>query len=442
MKTHFRLAAAIALLTALAGAAFGLAPQDIQETKLDNGLKVLLLPRHGIPSVAFYTFFRVGSRNERVGITGVSHFIEHMMFNGSKSVPPGEFDRIMEGLGGSNNAYTGNDMTAYTDWFPPDAMEAMVKQEADRMQGLLFAPEVFESERGVIASERRRTTESDNMATLGEQLNATAIMAHPYHWGVIGWMSDILNWKRDDVVAYYKTYYAPNNAVLIVVGDFEPAPTLELIRKHFGPLASQTPPPPVTTVEPEQNGTKRVSINKEAQAPLLALAFHGAACQAPDNSALEALETILLGGESSRLYKRLVRKEQTVLGIGGGNSETIDPNLFQVFVQPKPGANLTTIENQILEEIELVRQKGVTEQEVRKAVNKARFKLFAGLQTNGGIANGLGKAEVLYGDWKSMFTQAERFEKLTPEDVRKAAQTYLTTDNMTVGTLVPREENR
>ncbi|HNX99132.1 MAG TPA: pitrilysin family protein, partial [Candidatus Aminicenantes bacterium] len=178
--------------------------EAVREMKLDNGLKILLVEDHAIPNIAFYTFFRVGSRNERIGLTGVSHFIEHMMFNGTERHGPGEFDRLMEFNGGANNAYTGQDLTAYTNWYPTRALEPMVELEADRMQGLRFEPQVFESERGVIASERRMSTENNNESLLAETVQATAIMAHPYHWDVIGWMSDILNWKRDEVIAYYR----------------------------------------------------------------------------------------------------------------------------------------------------------------------------------------------------------------------------------------------
>ena len=241
--------------------------EDVKVHTLANGLKVLLLEDHDIPNIALYTFFRVGSRNERPGLTGVSHFIEHMMFNGSPKFGPGEFDRIMEFNGGANNAYTSEDVTAYTDWFPAAALEPMLEMEADRMQGLTFVPEVLESERGVIASERRMAVENNNDSLLAETVRATAIMAHPYHWDVIGWMSDILNWRRDEVAQYYRTFYAPNNAVMVVVGDFDTARTLELIRKYFDAIPSSTPPPPVTTVEPEQLGPRQVFIRKEAQSP-------------------------------------------------------------------------------------------------------------------------------------------------------------------------------
>lgn len=275
--------------------------EDIKVYRLDNGLKILLLEDHNIPNVALYTFFHVGSRNERPGITGVSHFIEHMMFNGTKKFGPGEFDRKMEFSGGSNNAFTGDDMTAYTDWFPAAALEPMIEMEADRMQGLIFDPKVLESERGVVASERRMSVENNNDALLSENVRATAIMAHPYHWDVIGWMSDIQNWKRDDIISYYRTYYSPNNAVLIVVGDFDSAKALALIRKYYSGIPAGPPPPAVTTVEPPQMGPKSVLIRKEAQAPSFEMVFHAPNCTSLDYYPLSILDLVLLNGKSSRL---------------------------------------------------------------------------------------------------------------------------------------------
>ena len=204
-------------------------------------------------------------------------------------------------------------MTGYTDWFPAAALETMIEMEADRMQGASFDPQVLESERGVIASERRMGVENSNDAILSENVRATAIMAHPYHWDVIGWMSDILSWKRDEIMAYYKTYYAPNNAVLILVGDFEPVQALELIRKYYGAIPAGPPPPAVSTVEPPQMGPKDVVIRKEAQAPSFQMVFHAPSGASPDFPPLAILDLVLLNGESSRLYKRLVRDEQLAL---------------------------------------------------------------------------------------------------------------------------------
>jgi zinc protease len=429
------LVVALAALSLALTAAF--TKEDVKVHSLANGLKVLLVEDHNVPSVALYTFFRVGSRNERPGLTGVSHFIEHMMFNGTPAIGPGEFDRRMEFRGGRNNAYTGDDMTAYTDWFPPAALEAMIAMEADRIQGLTFVPEVFESERGVIASERRLGVDNDNDALLSETVRATAIMAHPYHWDVIGWMSDILSWRRDEVMAYYRTYYAPNNAILVVVGDIDPAKTLALIKKYYEPIKASPPPPPVSTVEPPQLGTKTVVMRKEAQAPSFLVVWHGPAVKDPDYLPLSILAKPLLSGESSRLYRRLVREEALALDVGGGLSETVDPQLFSIIVKPRPGADLDRIDRVIEEELAKVRTDGLTAQEYDKALNIIRSDFYQGLQTIGGKANQLGATELVYGDFAKLFTIMDDTAAVTPDRIKAAAQKCFTEANKTVGKLIP-----
>jgi zinc protease len=425
----------LAVFTLSLSAAFK--KEDVKVHTLDNGLKVLLVEDHNIPSVALYTFFRVGSRNERPGLTGVSHFIEHMMFNGTPKVGPGEFDRRMEFRGGSNNAFTSDDMTGYTDWFPPAALETMIEMEADRIQGLALVPEVFESERGVIASERRLGVENDNDAILNENVRATAIMAHPYHWDVIGWMSDILSWRRDEVMAYYRTYYAPGNAILIVVGDIDPAKTLGLIQKYYGPVKTSPAPPPVSTVEPPQMGTKTVIIRKEAQAPSFLAVWHAPSAKDADYLPLAILAKPLLEGESSRLYRRLVREEELAIDVGGGIQETVDPLLFSINVKPRPGADLDKIDRIIEEELAKVKAEGITPPEYAKAMNIIRNDFYMSLQTISGKAGQLGSAELLYGDFARLFTVMDDYAAVKIERIKEAAGKYFTGNNKTIGKLIP-----
>ncbi len=411
---------------------------DIKVQTLDNGLKVLLLEDHNIPNVAMYTFFRVGSRNERVGLTGVSHFIEHMMFNGTDKFGPGQFDRRMEFMGGSNNAYTGQDLTAYTDWFPSGALASMIEMEADRMQGLALVPEVLESERGVVASERRNS-ENDNDSILAENVMATAIMAHPYHWDVIGWMSDILSWRRDEIMAYYRTYYAPNNAVLIVVGDFEPGKTMELIKQHYGVIKPSPAAPAVMTVEPPQSGLKTVILRKEAQAPSYMAVWHVPGVRDADFAALSILQKPLLEGESSRLYRRLVSEEQLALYVSGGIQQTIDPYLFTITVKPKPGADLDKVDRIIEEELARIKNEGITVKEYEKALNIIRSDFYGRMQTISGKANSLGQAEIYFGDYGRLFTMIDEYAATGPDKVKEAARKYFVENNKTLGKLIPEE---
>ena len=425
----------LAVFTLSLSAAFK--KEDVKVHKLDNGLKVLLVKDHNIPSVALYTFFRVGSRNERPGLTGVSHFIEHMMFNGTPKVGPGEFDRRMEFQGGRNNAFTSDDMTGYTDWFPPAALEAMIEMEADRIQGLALVPEVFESERGVIASERRLGVENDNDAMLYENVRATAIMAHPYHWDVIGWMSDILSWRRDEVMAYYRTYYAPGNAILIVVGDIDPAKTLGFIQKYYGPIKASPAPPPVSTIEPPQMGMKTVIVRKEAQAPSFLAVWHAPSAKDADYLPLSILAKPLLEGESSRLYRRLVREEELAIDVGGGIQETIDPLLFSIDVKPRPGVDLDKIDRIIEEELAKVKAEGITPQEYTKAMNIIRNDFYMSLQTISGKASQLGSTELLTGDFARLFTVMDDYAAVKIDRIKVAAGKYFTDNNKTIGKLIP-----
>jgi zinc protease len=411
--------------------------EDVRPHTLDNGLRVLLLPDPAIPNVAMYTFFRVGSRNERPGITGVSHFIEHMMFNGTAAIGPGEFDRRMESFGGSNNASTSEDVTIFMDWFPADSLESMLSMEADRIQGLAFDPAVLESERGVVASERRLVVENDSEGMLEENLRATAIMAHPYHWDVVGWMSDIQGWQRADIVQYYRTFYAPNNAVLVVVGDFDAALALEWITRYYGSIPAEPTPPAVTTVEPPQMGTKRVVLRREALTPSFSMAFHVPGCNDPDFAPLEILEKILLEGESARLHRRLVRQDRLATEVSGGVQTTLDPYLFEISVKPVGDADTARIEAAVQEELDKIRTAGVSDRELQKALNRIRSDHYFGLETIADRALQLGLAEVFYGGFDRLFTRMDRYTSLTPEDIRRVAGKYFTPRNLTVGILLP-----
>jgi len=417
--------------------AAGLRPQDITVHKLDNGLKIVLLEDHDIPNIAYYTFFRVGSRNERPGLTGVSHFIEHMMFNGTKQAGPGQFDRIMEASGGANNAFTSEDMTGYTNWYPAAALEKMIALDADRMQGLTFDPQVLESERGVIASERRMAVENNNESLLAETVRATAIMAHPYHWDVIGWMSDILSWKRDEIIAYYRTFYSPNNAVIIVCGDFQTQKIMELIRKYYAVIPRGPEPPAVLTIEPPQLGPRRVVVRKPAQVPSFIQVYHAPSATNPDFPALDVLGMALLQGESSRLYQRLVARDQLALDVSGGIGKSLDPLLFTIEVKPRPGADLERIEKTVAEELEKIKQEGITEKELQKALNSLRTDFYNPLMTISGKAYMLGQSEIYYGGYDYIFKAMEPYKTVTVAGIRELAEKYFSENNQTVGVLIP-----
>ncbi|MEO8000835.1 MAG: pitrilysin family protein, partial [Arenimonas sp.] len=334
---------------------------------LPNGLKVVVWSDHDIPNVALYNWYKVGSRNEYAGITGISHFFEHMMFNGTSKRKPGEFDRVMEANGGANNAYTSSDVTVYQDWFPRTALDLIFDLEGDRMANLDFDPKVVESERGVVYSERRSSVDNSNFGALIEQIDATAFTAHPYQIPTVGWPSDIEGWKVDDLKTYYHTYYAPNNAVMFVVGDVEPDEIFTLAEKYLGKTPAQAAPRPVTTKEPEQQGERRVNLVREAESPLLVFAHHSISGSDADAPATELLMAILADGDSSRLHQQLVEQQQIVLDVGQSLNLGFDPGLSYLYVTLPPSGDLDKVEKALDAELQKIATGGVTDAELNKA---------------------------------------------------------------------------
>ena len=286
---------------------------EVKTHQLKNGMKVVVHEDHSIPSVALYIFYRIGSRNERPGTTGLSHFFEHMMFNGAKKYGFKQFDVVMEAAGGHNNAYTSNDVTVYQDWFTPSALELIFDMEADRIRDLAFDAKVIESERGVVASERRSSIDGSNAGIIYEQLWASAFTAHPYQWPVVGWMVDIENWQMEDLKKHFEMGYSPSNATMVVTGDVKFDDIVKFSEKYIEPIPSHAPPPAVTTVEPEQQGERRVVVKKFAQLPLLMSGYHVPKTADADYYSLQVLSNVLFAGESSRMYQRLVDKDQIAL---------------------------------------------------------------------------------------------------------------------------------
>lgn len=443
MRTRW-LSAALFLVCTLGGFAPGAQAQTFpMETKtLKNGMKVLVQPDHSIPNVALYIFYRVGSRNERPGTTGLSHFFEHMMFNGAKKYGPGELDRVMEANGGSNNAYTTQNVTVYQDWFPRSALDLIFDIEADRIRDLSFDPEKIKSERGVVASERRTSIDANNFGILDEQLWATAYTAHPYQWPVVGWMSDIEHWTMEDLKHHFEMGYSPSNATMVVVGDITPEEIFKLCEKYLEPIPSHAPPPPVTTVEPEQQGERRLVVKKTAQLPVLMIGYHVPQTNSPDYYALEILRTILSSGESSRLYQRLVDKDQTALDVSVDVSPAFDPTLMIVTAQPKQDADPQKVEKAIYEELEGVKTGGVTDQELEKAKNIQLVRFYQEMRTINRRANTVGTYEVFFGDYHKLFEAAKSYAAVKKEDVQRVARAYFAEKNRTVATLAPETEEK
>ncbi len=412
---------------------------EVKTHTLKNGMKVLVHEDHSIPSVALYIFYRIGSRNERPGTTGISHFFEHMMFNGAKKFGPKQFDVVMEAAGGSNNAYTDYDLTVYQDWFPSATLDLIFDLEADRIQYLAFEPKIIESERGVVASERRTSVEANNFGILDEQLWAAAFTAHPYQWPVVGWMVDIENWKLEDLKRHFAMGYSPSNATMVVCGDVSFDEIVRLATKYIEPIPAHDPPPPVTTKEPEQQGERRLTIRKYAQLPILMAGYHVVAASHPDYYPLQVLQNILFGGESSRIYRRLVDQDQLALDVGGQMNLAFDPTLFTIVVQPREGVKTEAVEKVLYEELARAGVT-VTEHEMQKAKNTLIANFYRQMKTINGKARALGNYEVFFGDYRKLFSVADVYGKVTAEDVKRVAQKYFTEKNRTVATLIPEKE--
>jgi zinc protease len=456
MSARIRLAAAAALLGVCGGgfAAVGVAAptltptptptptlvpgaDSIRATTLANGMKIIVWTDRDIPNVALYNWVRVGSRNEAPGITGLAHFFEHMMFNGTARRPPGAFDREMEAQGGANNAFTSNDVTVYQDWFPRSALELVFDLEADRLANLSFDPQVIESERGVVFSERRRSVEDDTGSFLSEQVQAAAFVAHPYQIPTIGWPSDIRSWRSEDLQAFFRTYYAPNNCTIVVVGDVSADEIFALARRYFEPIPRQAPPPAVRTTEPRQLGERRVTVERRAQTPLLQVAYKAPAATDPSGPALDLLMTILVDGQASRLHRQLVEQQKLAIEVGGYWDEAFDPSLAWFYLTLPEGGDAAAAERALDAALAAVVAGGVTEAELGRARNLADSAFWRSVSTINGKARMLGQYEVVHGDYQRLFTAPARTAAVTREQVREAAQSLLVRRQRTVGVLVP-----
>ncbi len=416
-------------------------PREITAYTMANGLRIVVWPDHDIPNIVMYNFVRAGGRNEYPGITGLSHFFEHMMFNGTSELDPGEFDRIMEAAGGANNAYTSNDLTVYQDWFPRSALKTIFELEADRLQNLAIDPDVVESERNVVYSERRLRIDNDNNGRLYEQMLANAFVAHPYQFPVIGWPSDIENWTQEDLESYFKTYYAPNNCTMIFTGAVSPEEIFLLAEQYFAPIPRQSSPPPVRTVEPEQAGERRLLIETDTETPLLHVAFHAGSAADPETRHMELLLNILVGGDSSRLHRLLVEEEQLALGVGGMQMEGFDPGLVYFYLTLPPDADIAAVEGRLLEELERAAVEGVTGAELEKARKIILADYWRNLSTINGKAAALGNYEVFTGSYENLFSLPEDVSAVTVVDLKAVASSVFRRANMTIGVLqAPGEE--
>lgn len=431
---------AAGVLLGTASLAHALDASQVNSFTLPNGMKFIVLESSTIPNANMYTFWKVGARNEVPGITGLSHFFEHMMFNGSLHYGPKMFDRTMEAKGGSNNAYTSSDVTVYQDWFPASSLETVFTLESDRIGHLSIDPKMVASERGVVLSERSTGLENSNVRLLQQEVNGVAFQAHPYSWPVIGHESDIRAWTQVDLVRYFNVNYAPNNAVAVIVGDVKFAQVKQLATKYFGAIPARALPPAVRTVEPEQKGERRLFVAKEsATSANLMIAYKTPAIGSPDYYALNVLQSILAEGKTARLYRALV-DQQLATSVGADSSDGFDPGLFYLYAVAAQKVDAARLEQAMLAEVARLIKDGVSEEELQKVKNQKLMGIYRAQETINGRAQQLGNYEVFFGDYKKLFDAPAAYQKLTTADIQAVAAKYLKKSQRTVGVLAAKED--
>jgi len=419
-----------------------LAESKVHETWLDNGMKVIVKEDHRAPIVVSQVWYKVGSSYEYGGISGVSHVLEHMMFKGTTNHPPGEFSRIIAANGGRENAFTGRDYTAYFQTLAKDRLEIALELEADRMRNLILPEDEFLKEVEVVKEERRMRTEDNPQSLTYEQFNTAAWQASPYRIPVIGWMSDLDAMSIEDLRQWYRLWYAPNNATLVVVGDVEPEAVFALAKKYFGPHKAEKQGVIKPRTEPDQKGVKRIVVKVPAQQPYLVMGYKvpvvKQAKEAWEPYALDMLVSILDGGSSARFAKNLVRGEQIAVSAGASYSLfTRLQGLLLIDGSPAPGFDMAQLEAALLKEIDRLKYELVPQEELERITTQV---IAAKVYERDSVfyqAMQLGLLETVGLDWRLNDEAVDRLKAVTPEQVQAVAKKYLIDDNLTFARLDP-----
>jgi zinc protease len=411
--------------------------EKVYETTLPNGLKVIFLENHKAPLITFQIWYRVGSRNEEWGKTGLSHMLEHMMFKGTKKVGPEDFSRIIQENGGNDNAFTSRDFTAYFETLSADRIQIAIDLESDRMQNLVLRQKDFRTEHMVVMEERRLRTDDNPQAFLMEQIESAAYQIQPYHWPTIGWMEDISRFTLQDVKDYHRTYYSPSNAFIVVVGDFHREELLPRIEKAFGSISGGKAPDQRRDIDPKQTGERRIIVKKKAQLPFLVMGYHVPNISNPDSYVLEVIASLLSEGKSSRLYKKLIHENQLAVSVDASNSLlSKDPSLFYVSAEPLPGKKVSEVEAALDREILRLQKEPVPDHELEKAKNQLEADFVYSQDSLFYQAMLLARNEIAL-SWKKIDNYIPSIRKITSGDISRVAKKYLTPDNRTVGILIP-----
>ncbi|MBK4734751.1 M16 family metallopeptidase [Noviherbaspirillum pedocola] len=413
-----------------------------KEFMLKNGMKVIVKEDHRAPTAVHMVWYRVGSMDEVNRTTGVAHVLEHMMFKGTKTLKPGEFSARVAALGGRENAFTNKDYTAYFQQIEKSRLEAVMKLEADRMANLVFDADEFSREIRVVMEERRLRTDDQPTAKLYEALNATAFFAHPYHHPIVGWMNDLQNMTVQDAQDWYKKWYGPNNATMVVTGDVDAERVHALAEKYFGRIPRKALPLEKAEIEPPQQGARRVTVKAPAENPYVALAF-----KAPrltdvekDNDvyALEVLEAVLDGYDNARLPAKLVRTDRVAISVGASySSEARGPVLFVLDGTPAAGTTTAQLETLLRAEVQRIAKEGVTKEELERVKNQVIAGQIYKRDSIFGQAMEIGVMEMTGVGQQNIDRVIERIGQVTPEQVQAVAAKYFDDDHLTVGTLDP-----
>lgn len=417
------------------------------EFKLDNGLKIIVREDHRAPVVVVQVWYLTGGMDEFNGTSGVAHVLEHMMFKGTNDVPAGQFSKTISANSGKDNAFTNRDYTTYFEQLRNDKLELALKLEADRMVNLNITDEEFAKEIRVVMEERRLRTEDKAHSIVYEQLLANVYNAHPYGRPVIGFMNDLENMKAADARAWYKTWYAPNNATLVIAGDVDSNEVLKLAQQYFGPLKAQTLPERKPQTEPEQLGIKRIIVKAAAQLPYLAMAYHAPvlrdAAKDWEPYALQILVGILDGNESARLNKQLVRDSRIASQAGAGyDAIERGPGMLLIDGTPSDGKTVAELETAIREQLDKIKSEGITQEELQRVKSQIIAGQVFGLDSMFGQAMQIGRTENAGFSWRDLDVMLEKLKTVTADQVKQVAEKYIQDDRLTVAVLDPQPVDR
>ena len=397
---------------------------DYESMTLKNGLEIVVIPLHNNSNViSTDIFYKVGSRNEVLGKTGIAHMLEHMNFKSTKNLDEGEFDKEVKSIGGVNNASTSFDYTHYYIKSSSNNLNKAIDLYAELMQNLNLKDEEFQPERDVVAEERRWRTENNPLGYLYFSMFNNAYVYHPYHWTPIGFMGDIQNWTIEDIREFHETFYQPKNAILMVTGDIDPDQVFDYAKEKFGGIKNKADIPKVHAVEPEQDGAKRVVIRKESEVEMVAITFHIPDFKHEDQPTLSTISEILYAGKSSRLYKELVQEKRLVNQVYAYNMENIDPGLFIFLASCNPGVKAEDVEAELIKQIELLKTKKVTKEELEKVKINTKADFIYSLESSSSVANLYG-SYLVRGDLSPLLTYEDDIKKVTAKKVKEAANKY------------------